>query len=409
MRGLEPRASWPPSRHSTKLSYTPADTAIILPAGREVNAMMLSQDTERLSRLVQLLPKLWDWYRANARALPWREPSTSPYAVWVSEIMLQQTQVATAAPFFERWMERFPTVRDLANAPLDEVLRYWAGLGYYARARNLHLAAKNLLASCDGKLPSDVKALLRLPGVGRYTAGAIASLAYGIPAAVVDANVARVLCRIFGVDGIPSKAATARRLAALAEALVPPDAPGLHNQAMMELGALVCSPSDPACGRCPLRDACHAAQTESPTDWPRRPAARRQVRTAHASAALFRSDGSVLLVRRAPHGLWGGMWELPRRECAAGEAPVHTAERALREVVGLRATIGAELHTVRHAVMHYAITLHVLRASEPEGDASLLDCLEVRWATPRQALELPVASPQRQALERLAAMQHLAG
>lgn len=367
--------------------------------------MVHPADADRFSILMTLRPRLRDWYAANARALPWRGPAASAYAVWVSEVMLQQTQVAAVVPYFDRWMNRFPSLEHLAAAPLEEVLRYWAGLGYYARARNLHRAAKEVAENLGGSLPSDMGALQRLPGVGRYTAGAIASLAYGEPVGIVDANVERVLCRLFGLEEDPKGAGTARRLAAIADALVPPEAPGAHNQALMELGALVCTPTDPACEKCPLLRACHAGQTASPTDWPKRRTGKRQVRVAHASAALFRTDGRLLMARRNPHGLWGGLWELPRRVCAVSETPAQAAARALQEVAGLQALVEREIAAVRHSVMHYAITLHVLYAANAEGQEMPLDCAELRWLRPHEARELPLAAPQQRALEYVVARQ----
>ncbi|MCC6729285.1 MAG: A/G-specific adenine glycosylase [Chthonomonadales bacterium] len=336
---------------------------------------------------------LAEWYALNRRMLPWRALPPDPYAVWVSETMLQQTRVVTARPFFERWMASFPTVEALARAPLDEVLRLWAGLGYYARARSLHAAARSLVEQRGGVLPRTAAELEALPGVGRYTAGAIASVAFDAPAPVVDANVARVLSRVFAVDAEPRSARGSARLWELAAELVPRRGAGDHNQALMELGALVCAPHDPRCGACPLEPACAAAHTREPTAWPRPSARRRVVRVQHSSAVVRRGD-RVLVARRHETGLWGGLWEFPRRLCAPGEDPRACAARAAREVVGLRATVTGTVAMVRHSVTHHAIVLHALACEAPRGRAQARDCAEVRWVEIEALDGLALSSPQ---------------
>jgi A/G-specific adenine glycosylase len=340
------------------------------------------------------------WYRANARDLPWRRLHHDPYAIWVSEIMLQQTQVATVIPFYERWMARFPTLLSLAEAPLEEALRYWAGLGYYARARNMHRAAEIVAAEHGGVFPNDLAALSKLPGIGRYTAGAVLSMAFNQPAPIVDTNVIRVLTRVFGIGGDPKGSPAQARLWHLAEALIPPEHPRDFNQAVMELGARVCTPADPVCDRCPLLPVCHAGNSPDPTAWPELPAGKATVRVTHCSIVL-REGEKVLLTRRPPHGLWGGLWEFPRRVCAPGEDPAACAVRAAREVVGVEARKTRQLGTVRHGVTHHAITLHGFEGVIIRGEPQPLDCAEVRWITLEEADALPLSAPQAQLVAQL--------
>ncbi|MBX7251062.1 MAG: A/G-specific adenine glycosylase, partial [Candidatus Promineofilum sp.] len=213
---------------------------------------------------------LLSWWDANRADLPWRR-TQDPYAIWIAEVMLQQTQIAAVVPYYERWLARFPTVAALAAAPLDDVLKQWEGLGYYSRARHLHAAAQRIVADHGGRLPDTLEELLRLPGVGRYTAGAVASIAYGVRAPVLDGNVIRVLSRLFDVAEDVTRPETRARLWALAEALVPAERPGDYNQALMELGQVICVPQRPRCLLCPLRDDCLARQRGTQLERPVRP------------------------------------------------------------------------------------------------------------------------------------------
>jgi A/G-specific adenine glycosylase len=343
---------------------------------------------------------LLEWYRINKRDLPWRQLQDDPYAVWISEIMLQQTQVATVIPFYERWMARFPTVDALAEAPLEEVLRHWAGLGYYARARNLHQAALAVVEKHGGRVPSDPAELAALRGIGRYTAGAILSLAYHQPAPIVDANVIRVLSRVFAIEGDPKSPPAQARLWHLAEALIPPGEARDFNQALMELGALVCTPADPACERCPLLPVCHAGNSPDPTAWPQNPPGKATVRVTHCSAIL-RGGDRFLLTRRPAHGLWGGLWEFPRRVCNPGEDPQDCAVRAAAEVVGVQARVEEKVGSVKHGVTNQAITLHGFLSEIIDGEPQPLNCAEVRWVSLDEMADLPLSAPQKMLSEAL--------
>lgn len=254
-------------------------------------------------------------FRSVRRDLPWRR-SRDPYAIWISEIMLQQTRVAAVVPYFERWMARFPTIASLAEAPLDDVLAAWSGLGYYSRARNLHRCARELMARHGGALPASAAALRGLPGIGPYTAGAIASIAFEQAEPLVDGNVARVLARLYAIDeDIKSPAAT-RVLWRLAGQMVPAAAPGDFNQGLMELGATVCTPLSPACLSCPLAALCRARAQGREHELPRTPARKRpeELPLIDARALWIERRGELLLARRTPDGLYGGLWELPQIE-----------------------------------------------------------------------------------------------
>ncbi len=257
--------------------------------------------------------ELLRWYDRSKRAMPWRD-DVSPYRTWISEIMLQQTQVEVVRGYFARFLVRFPDVYSLAAAEERDVLAHWAGLGYYSRARNLHRAAK-LAVDQHGDLPATREGWLQLPGVGRYTLGAVRSIAYGEPIALVDGNVLRVVSRIAGLKTTRGEKASDDKVWKIAEALHADDPrvrlrPGDFNQALMELGATLCSQASPSCPSCPVRTACAAAKTRDPAKYPlpKKPAAKREVRIA---AAWIERDGKVLLVERARPGLWAGMWALP--------------------------------------------------------------------------------------------------
>ena len=336
------------------------------------------------------------WYRVHKRDLPWR--GQSAYAVWVSEIMLQQTQVATVIPFFLRFLERFPTLQALAEASIEDVLRYWAGLGYYARARNLHRAAQMVVADHGGRVPDTPDVIATLPGIGRYTAGAILSIAYNAPSPLVDANVIRVLSRVFGLRGDPKSSANQTALWSLATQLVEAarQSPGDFNQGLMELGALVCEPSDPKCEQCPLLAVCVAGNSPDPGAFPEFGPNRASVAVTHSSAIVRSAAGDVLIIRRPLHGLWGGLWEFPRVVCASGETPQEGAIRAAREVAGLEVEVGVKIGKVKHGVTHHRITLYGFEAvpCSPDAAPSPLACDAARWETLDALDHYPFSSPQ---------------
>ncbi|HKE19728.1 MAG TPA: A/G-specific adenine glycosylase [Kofleriaceae bacterium] len=310
------------------------------------------------------------WFTEHRRDLPWRR-TRDPYAIWVSEVMLQQTRIAVVWPYYERWMLRFPSAADLAAAPLDEVLAAWSGLGYYGRARNLHRGAREVVARFGGALPATAAELCSLPGVGRYTAGAIASIGFGRREPLVDGNVARVLSRLFAIEGDIKAGATARRLWSVAGELVPEERPGDFNQGLMELGQDVCTPAAPRCEACPLADLCAARASgrtaELPVVGKRRPDADKPL-LAHCAVWLERR-GRLLLARRRPRGLFGGLWELP-------QAPDRVRLEAMFAALGGRLELDRAPEPVfqhRQVLSHrrLAIDVHVGRVRGRLGRAGL--------------------------------------
>jgi A/G-specific adenine glycosylase len=324
------------------------------------------------------------WFDRSRRDLPWRR-TQDPYAIWISEVMLQQTQVATVIPYFEKFLAAFPTVAALAEASQDDVLSKWSGLGYYSRARNLHRAAKEVVEKHGGVLPSTVDALLTLPGFGRYTAGAVASIAFGVRAPLVDGNVSRVLTRVYAIDDAKPE----KRIWALAESLVPAERPGDHNQALMELGATVCTPANPTCLLCPLRDECQAL-AQGRVDAlppPRVRAARKELKLA---VAVCRQADKLLAMRRSDGGLFGGLWELP-------SAP----REALRALVGKKAVIDECLGTVKRSLTHRALTLE-LWATRPEKRLTVpAGYEELKWVTADELEVLGISAATRAVLAYL--------
>ncbi len=295
---------------------------------------------------------LLSFYRERGRDLPWRA-TRDPYAIWVSEIMLQQTQVATVVPRFARFLARFPDVRALARATEQEVCEAWAGLGYYRRARHLHQAARAVAREAAGRLPQDATGWRRLPGVGAYTAAAVASIAFGERVPAIDGNVLRVLSRLHALPGTVAEPRLRRAVEAHARRLVDCDRPGEINQALMDLGATVCRPVGPACPRCPLAGCCRARRSGDPAGYPgkRTRAERRVLRVAFA---WCERDGSLLLEQRPLDGLWAGLWELPS---ASGP----TARRALAARLGQ--PLGRPLVRLSHALTHREVEASVYRAT----------------------------------------------
>jgi A/G-specific adenine glycosylase len=342
------------------------------------------------------------------RDLPFRR-THDPYRIWVSEIMLQQTQVATVISYYRRFLKAFPTVRRLARAPLGRVLKLWEGLGYYSRARNLHAAAKTVAREHGGRLPRDREALLALPGIGRYTAGAIGSIAFGRPEPVVDGNIVRILSRLCAIGGDPKSAAAKERFWSIASALVPKRRPGDFNQAMMELGALICTPRAPECGRCPIRKWCRAFRLGRPEDFPVRPPAK-AVPHRRGVAALVEKAGRVLVVQRPAEGLLGGLWELPWVERWRGEPVSAAARRAARERAGIDVAPGAALPPVDHAFSHFRLTLTPVRcrrlnsAGPPKPFSPLArrrrKAPPTRWIPSRGATRLALHTIMRRILGR---------
>ncbi len=348
------------------------------------------------------------WFHASQREMPWRraENFEDPYRILVSEIMLQQTTVAAVMPFFERFTARFPTLKSLADAPESEVLAQWAGLGYYSRARNLQRAAQQVMNAHGGVFPTDFSAILALPGVGRYTAGAVASIALLQRQPIVDANVARVLSRVLWVEGDLKTATNQARLWEGAAQIVEVESvsPRAINPAMMELGALVCTPKNPRCEVCPVAQWCAARAQNKQNEVPFRAPKAAPTNLFDVCAFAVNQNGEVLLRQRPTDARWWPlMWELPRTTRNEDESEIMALER-LGEELGLRWQIGDEVARLKHGVTRYAITLTCLEADLLDAwsaDATQIEAANVQWVSFERARELALPSSMKTLLARL--------
>jgi A/G-specific adenine glycosylase len=344
-----------------------------------------------------LSERLLAWYREHGRTdLPWQR-DVAPYPVWVSEIMLQQTQVQAVIPYFERFMARFATVQDLARAPLDEVLHLWSGLGYYARARNLHRAADLVVTEHGGELPRNLEALMALPGIGRSTAAAILALSFGDRHPILDGNVKRVLCRYHAIEGWPGTGSVARRLWAIADAHTPQSDLAAYTQGLMDLGATLCTRSQPRCDDCPLNGDCLALaegrEAALPQPKPRKTTPLRQI----VFIMVQDPRGRVLLERRPPSGIWGGLWSFP--ECEAGT----DVEAWCRARLGIPAKRVKELGALRHTFSHFRLDIQptLLRVDADEAVSTVQDSPDRQWLAPSSTERVGLAAPVTRLLREL--------
>jgi A/G-specific adenine glycosylase len=343
--------------------------------------------------------RLLTWYRKHKRDMPWRNTS-DPYAIWISEAMLQQTRVETVIPYWERFLSLFPDVHTLATADLDDVLGAWAGLGYYSRARNLQAAARIIDTEHGGELPNDAEELRALPGIGRYTAGAVASIAFDRPEPILDGNVKRVLARLLGIREDIGRPAVVERLWREAENLVKGSNPGDLNQALMELGAMICTPRAPHCGSCPVARLCDARQKGDAETLPIK-TRKKPPRKVEAVVGLVLRRGKALAVRRPPKGLLGGLWDLPGDALAIGELPRAGLIRALRERAGLTVSRPAEVGSVEHVFTHRRLKLHVFRCNTKKGRTRLDGFDAHKWLAPSSIPSLPHGAITAKALALL--------
>ncbi len=356
------------------------------------------------ARRKRFAARLVSWYAKHQRDLPWRRDAHDPYRVWISEALLQQTQVATVIPYYVRFIARFPTIRALAAAPLDDVLKTWEGAGYYARARNLHRSAREIVARFGGKIPQTVDELLTLPGIGRYTAGAIASIAFNRDAPVLDGNVTRVLCRYFNIAGDPKKAGTQKELWKLAEELLPRGKAGKFNQALMDLGATVCIPRSPACGACPLSRGCAARRLGIQAQLP---AKRKKKALPHHQVAvgIIWKRGKILIAKRFARDLLGGLWEFPGGHQEKGESLAHCVQREVREELGITVKVEEEFAVVDHAYSHFRITLHAFHCRWRRGCPRAIGCAEWKWVSLRELARYAFPAANRKVIEQLKSKQ----
>ncbi len=325
---------------------------------------------------------LLGWYRKTKRDLPWRK-TKDPYAVWLSEIMLQQTRVETVIPYYEQFIKQFPSIESLAKAHEDRILKLWEGLGYYSRALNLQKTARIVAQERNGEFPRSVDELQLLPGIGRYTAGAIASIAFGIRAPVLDGNVKRILTRLFAVEGRIDLRETENRLWHQAEELVPAKSPGDFNQGLMELGARICLPKNPNCEECPIASWCEARKLGIPNHFPVR-TPKKAIPHYEVVAAAIHKNGRYLLGKRPPGGLLGGLWEFPGGKVESGETHQEALRREIREELGIEIEVGDPVSSVDHGYSHYTVTLHLYRCTHTAGVPQTLYHSTLRWVWKKQ-------------------------
>lgn len=330
-------------------------------------------------------PLLLNWWDAGHVDLPWRQ-SRDPYAIWVSEIMLQQTQITTVIPYYQRWLARFPTVETLAAASLDEVLKLWQGLGYYSRARNMHTAAQTIVEEWHGRFPTTAAHLQTLKGIGRYTAGAIASIAFDEPVPALDGNVIRIFSRLTDLPDDVTTSAARKQLWQLAADLVPAQRPGDYNQALMELGQTVCLPQTPHCLLCPLTSLCLARQRGTQLERPVKPPRKNTPHYDVAAGIIWQNgqrgpDAKFLIAQRPLNGLLGGLWEFPGGKQEAGETLPEALKREIQEELAIEIEVGAFQTSVKHAYTHFRITLHAFHAIHLNGEPQHIGVKDHAWVT----------------------------
>jgi A/G-specific adenine glycosylase len=362
--------------------------------------LLPAQPTTRQTRAIS--ERLLQWYDAEKRDMPWRR-SHDPYAILVSEFMLQQTQVATATPYFERFMAEFPTVRSLADAAEERVLRAWAGLGYYSRAQNLHASAQRIVRDYGGRVPETFADLLFLPGVGRYVAGAVASIAFGAVVPALDANAIRVFCRLFALAVDGASVSVRRKLENLVGRVIPPTRPGDFNQAIMELGARICTARGPKCPECPVRTQCRAAKLGNPLEYPQAKETRAPV-AVEEFCAVVGFEGRYLIAKcPSEGGRYRNMWEFPSVVANTDESidPKKTLAKAVKEKTGVIVRVGEEWATIQHQVTHHNIRKRVFRCTPARPVLDPSPSPDVRWATVAEIGELPMGAPHKKIVRLL--------
>jgi A/G-specific adenine glycosylase len=345
--------------------------------------------------------KLMTWYDRTAAQLPWRTDDPNPYHVWLSEVMLQQTQVNTVRDYYIRFLASYPSIHDLAAVPLDNVLKLWEGLGYYSRARNLHKTAQIVAREMNGKFPETVEGLMALPGIGRYTAGAIASIAFGATAPILDGNVIRVYARLTDLTDDVTKPGTQNDLWTLAEAWLPDERPGDYNQAVMDLGRMICKPRKPLCDECPIRAYCAAYANGTQHD---RPVKTKKKPVPHydVAAGIIRDEaGRILIAQRPLESLLGGLWEFPGGKQEADEDLPQTLQRELREELGIEVEVGRLFVAVKHGFTHFKITLHAYECRHTGGEPQALQVRDFVWITEDRFDDYSFGKADRMVIEAL--------
>jgi A/G-specific adenine glycosylase len=350
-----------------------------------------------IPREARIQTKLLQWFKKNKRDLPWRK-TKDPYAIWVSEIMLQQTQVTTVIPYYQRFLKSFPTVRHLATADLTRVLKLWEGLGYYSRARNLHRASQIVLNHFHGSIPNNLKDLLGLPGIGRSTAGAILSIAFNREAPILDGNVKRVLSRLFAVSANSEKIKTENALWQISESLIPKGYSNPFNQALMDLGSMICTPKDPLCMECPLRGLCKGRRSGEPERFPLR-IPKKKIPHVEAFCAVIWKRRRVLLNQRPPSGLLGGLWEFPNWKNKS-KSSVRLRGETKKET-GMNVEVKESVGTFKQTFSHFKLTLHVYHCQPMEGNG------KGKWVSVKDLPLLPMSSIHRKIAKTISSICNL--
>jgi len=351
-------------------------------------------------KIIQCIQKsLLDWYQREKRDLPWRN-THDPYHILVSEFMLQQTQVKTVIPYYHRWLKSFPNPGVLAKARESKVLKHWEGLGYYSRARNLHRSAKLMVNEFNGKVPDAWDEISKLPGFGRYTAGAVLSIAFGQKVPVLDGNVKRVLSRLLRLKENGSSPASENRLWQVAEKILPQRLPGDFNQALMELGATVCLPQNPLCLLCPLNTVCRANRDNVQKHFP--PAKVKAVtKKIEVSAAVIHRNGKTYIQQRPKKGLMGGLWEFPGGKIEKGESPEECLVREIAEELGVQIKIKEKIMTIKHSYTKFRVTLHVFICTIQAGRIRATCCEQWKWVSPQNINQFPFPAANVKILDHL--------
>ncbi len=345
-----------------------------------------------------LRSSLLTWYGQQGRDLPWRK-TRDPYAIWISEIMLQQTQVKTVLPYYDRWLAALPTLQALAQAEQQQVLKLWQGLGYYARARNLHRAAQMIVQDYGGQFPERVEDAMLLPGIGRTTAGGILSAAFDLPVAILDGNVKRVVARLIALPVPPAKALP--HLWQVSESLLDQRSPRDFNQALMDLGATICTPKQPLCSACPWTLYCQAYQLDLQQDLPMTETRNPIPQKIIGVAVIWNDQGEILIDRRKQEGLLGGLWEFPGGKVEAGESIEACIQREIQEELAISIEVGEHLITVDHAYSHFRVSLNVHQCRYISGEPQPLECDEIRWVTLAEIDQFPFPAANVKIIEAL--------
>ena len=341
---------------------------------------------------------LLTWFEEHQRKLPWRGVQ-DPYLIWVSEVMLQQTQVIKVIDYYQKFAERFPNVQLLADAPLQDVLKVWEGLGYYARARNLHRAAVNVTTEYDGEIPKEYDAFRKLPGVGNYSAAAVLSIAFNEPYAAVDGNIKRVLSRLYQLETPVNDATSTRVFQEHADSILDRQQPGMFNQAMMELGATICRPQSPTCLVCPVQTYCEVFHNNSQSEYPKRRTTKAIPEHQMVATVIYR-ESKVLLIQRPLDGLLGGLWEFPNGRLTDNETSDEGCFRIINETVNVSVSNLQYLTRVKHAFTHFKIVVDVFKCDYVSGEVVLDGPIDAKWVDVMEVSDYPLPRATHKFLEK---------